>query len=114
MSTDLQPLAAPSGLADDVSPLGERSDSPIRIMWGLLGVLGAMLLLGAGDDSNRRQFYHSYLFGYVLALDVALGALFWVLIHHIAGAGWSVGLRRVYENITHSILPLALLFIPVL
>jgi hypothetical protein len=54
------------------------------------------------------------LFGYVFALDVTLGALFWVLIHHVSDAGWSAGLRRVFENITRAIIPLALLFVPVL
>jgi hypothetical protein len=37
-----------------------------------------------------------------------------VLIHHVADAGWSVGLRRVFENISRAIVPLAVLFVPVL
>src|SRR5207248_267852 len=41
-------------------------------------------------------------------------ALFWVLIHHVADAGWSVGLRRTFENITRAIIPLTILFIPIL
>ena len=64
--------------------------------------------------TDAKQFFHSYLFGYVFALDIALGALFWVLIHHVSDAGWSVGLRRVFENINRAIIPLAVLFIPVL
>ena len=71
-----------------------------------------ILIIGAFIDA--KQFYHSYLFGYVFALDIALGALFWVLIHHVADAGWSVGLRRVYENMSRAIIPLAVLFVPVL
>jgi len=71
-----------------------------------------MLVVGILTDS--RQFYHSYLFGYVFALDIALGALFWVLIHHVADAGWSVGLRRVFENMTRALPVLAVLFLPVL
>jgi hypothetical protein len=77
-------------------------------------VLGAGLLLVAGLFASPRQFYHSYLFGYVFALDVALGALFWTLIHHVSDAGWSVGLRRVFENISRALLPLAVLFVPIL
>ena len=36
------------------------------------------------------------------------------MIHHVADAGWSVGLRRVFENINRAIIPLAVLFVPVL
>ena len=71
-----------------------------------------MLVVGVLTDT--KQFFHSYLFGYVFALDIALGALFWVLIHHVADAGWSVGLRRVFENMNRAIIPLAVLFLPVL
>src|SRR6185436_15704454 len=79
-----------------------------------IGVLGLLLLFEALAGADRRQFAHSYLFGYVFALDICLGALFWVLMHHVSGAGWSVGLRRVYENITRALLPLSLLFVPIL
>ena len=111
---DAPALTYPAGLPDDVSPLGERAMGAVRILAIVAGVAAVGLVAGAAVESTRRQFFHSYLFGYTLALDVALGALFWVLIHHVADAGWSVGLRRVYENLTRALLPLALLFIPVL
>ncbi len=106
------PLTYPEGLPDSVAPLGDTVPSLIRI---LIAVIGAtVMLLGIGAVSDSKQFYHSYLFGYVFALDIALGALFWVLIHHVSDAGWSVGLRRIFENINRAIIPLAVLFIPVL
>jgi hypothetical protein len=74
-----------------------------------------MLLFGLliDDVPGRRQFYFSYLWGFVWALSLALGALFWNLIHHVTAAGWSVGIRRIFENI-HSALPvLAVLLIPI-
>lgn len=75
------------------------------------GLAGAVLLVGWMTDA--RQFYFSYLWGYTWALSIALGALFWNLIHHVTAAGWSVGIRRIYENI-HRVLPiLAVLFIPI-
>jgi hypothetical protein len=114
MTTDSLPLTAPPGLPDDVSPLGERTGGAFRALSIIVGATGLMFVVSVLVDGDRKQFFHSYLFGYVLALDISLGALFWVLIHHVAGAGWSVGLRRLYENITRAIAPLALLFIPVL
>ncbi|MCS6866845.1 MAG: hypothetical protein RMJ56_13895 [Gemmataceae bacterium] len=107
------PLSYPEGLPDNVAPLTiDALASGARLLFAVTLATGALLVLGL--LVNPPQFYHSYLFGYVFALDMALGALFWVLIHHVADAGWSVGLRRVYENITRAIGPLALLFLPVL
>ena len=107
------PPTYPPGLPDDVSPLGDRAAGAFRTLLFLLVLAALVLVVGAVNAGTRRQFFFSYLFGYVFALDVCLGALFWVLIHHVADAGWSVGLRRVYENLTRGLLPLALLFIPV-
>jgi hypothetical protein len=108
------PLTYPPGLPDDVAPLGDRVGGTVRTLLFVLGLAGLVLVVGAVNAPTRRQFFFSYLFGYVFALDVCLGALFWVLIHHVADAGWSVGLRRVYENLTRGLLPLAVLFVPVL
>jgi hypothetical protein len=106
------PITYPGGLPDAVAPLGERAAGWFRNLLLVAGVASLAMIVGA--VMNPRQFFHSYLFGYVLALDVALGALFWVLIHHVADAGWSVGLRRIYENMSRAIIPLAVLFVPVL
>ncbi len=106
------PLTYPAGLPESVAPVGDALAGGARILVAV--VLGTGTLLLVGLFSNHKQFYHSYLFGYVFALDIALGALFWTLIHHVADAGWSAGLRRVFENISRAILPLAVLFVPVL
>jgi len=106
------PLTYPDGLPDSVAPLGDSVPSLVRVLVAV--ILASGVLLGIGLTVDARQFYHSYLFGYVLALDVSLGALFWVMIHHVADAGWSVGLRRVFENVSRAIIPLAVLFVPIL
>jgi hypothetical protein len=113
-ATPTDPITYPPGLPDDVSPLGARAAGAVRTLFVVFAVAGVALVIGALGEGTRRQFFFSYLFGYAVALNVTLGALFWVLIHHVADAGWSVGLRRVYENITRALVPLALLFVPVL
>jgi hypothetical protein len=111
MSTD-SAITYPAGLPDPVAPLGDAAAWWHRTLLVVSGAAGVGLLIGA--FVAPKQFYHSYLFGYVFALDVALGALFWTLIHHVADAGWSVGLRRVFENVHRALVPLAVLFAPVL
>ncbi len=100
----------------DVSRLDERAGTAFHQKVTVSAAAAALALLfgWAIDDSHgRRQFYYSYLWGYTWALSLALGALFWNLIHHITAAGWSVAIRRIFENI-HSVLPiLAVLFVPI-
>lgn len=106
-----QPLTYPQGLPDSVAPFAVPATGA-RALVAVLLASGLLLVIGLVTDS--RQFFFSYLFGYAFALDIALGALFWVLIHHVSDAGWSVGLRRVFENMSRAILPLAALVLPVL
>jgi hypothetical protein len=85
-----------------------------RIPWigGLIGTLGLVvsLVLRAGDS---KQFAFSWLVAFLFFLSLALGALFFVLIHFATQAGWGIVVRRLAEN-TMGTLPLfALLFVPV-
>lgn len=77
--------------------------------------LGASLALGLpGSEENHRQLWHSWLVGSLFVLSIALGALFFVLVHHGTQAGWSVTVRRIAENVMAMLPFLALLFIPLL
>ncbi len=88
------------------------------VLWGagLIGVLGlvasALLGIGAGDEGER--FFFSYLVSFCHFLSISIGALFFVMIHHVARAGWSVVVRRFAEAIAANLAPLALLFVPIL
>lgn len=64
--------------------------------------------------NNAEQFFHSYLIAYEFWLTVALGALFFVMLHHLVGARWSIVLRRLAETISQGIPLMAILFIPIL
>ena len=76
--------------------------------------LAIAIVLGliAGDFLRRFLFAYLTALGFFLALT--LGALFFVLIHHVTRAGWSVNVRRVAENLTALLPVLGVLFIPVL
>lgn len=85
-----------------------------RLPWigGSIGTLGLVvsLVLRAGDS---KQFAFSWLVAFLFFLSLALGALFFVLIHFATQAGWGIVVRRLAEN-TMGTLPLfALLFVPV-
>src|SRR5687768_3267098 len=58
------------------------------VVWGLL----------IGDE--MRRFFHAYVLAFTYMLSFALGALFFVIIHHLVGATWSVVVRRLAEIVT--------------
>lgn len=62
--------------------------------------LAAAVVWGLAVGDDMRRFFHSYLFAFTYYLSFALGALFFVLIHHLVGATWSVTTRRLAEIVT--------------
>jgi hypothetical protein len=64
--------------------------------------------------SNREQFAFSWLFGFFVVFAVCVGALFWNILHHATDSEWSVLVRRQMENVASLILPLGVLFLPLL
>ncbi len=75
-------------------------------------VFSALLILGAVRDS--RQFAFSYLFTWLFFFTIAVGAQFWIILHHAVDAEWSVVVRRQLENLGALIVPLVILFVPLL
>ena len=76
--------------------------------------LGGSLAFGLASPAARPQLWHSWLVGSLFVSSVALGALFFVLVHHATQAGWSVVVRRLAENAMATLPWLALLFVPLL
>ncbi len=61
-------------------------------------------------DSNR--FSHAYLMGFCFVWCVVAGSLFFVALHHLTGAVWSVVVRRVAEALAAPAWLLVILFVP--
>ena len=84
-----------------------------RVGWIGAGVGLAAAALGFVVSSDPKQFAFSWLVAFLFFLSLALGALYFVLIHFAMQGGWGVVVRRLAEN-TMATLPLfALLFVPV-
>ncbi len=82
----------------------------VAFVVGGLGVLGSVV----AHQIDAVRFSFSYLFAFALASSVVLGALFFVLIQHLAAAGWSVTVRRVAELFAAGAPALLVLVIPLL
>jgi hypothetical protein len=58
-------------------------------------------------------FFHAYLVGYVFWVGISLGCLGLTMLHHLVGGGWGLPIRRPMESAGVTLLPLAILFLPI-
>jgi hypothetical protein len=79
---------------------------------GLVSLL-ASIVLGA-FVYDWQQFAFSYHVAWLFFLTIALGGLFFTLIHFASKAGWSVTVRRIPEAAMSALPMLAVLFLPTL
>ncbi len=80
-----------------------------------LGVgIGGLALSGVGYATDSKQFFFSFLVAFWFFLSIALGGLFFTVLHHLVRAGWSTGWRRIAENLSMNVLLMAGLFVVVL
>ena len=82
-----------------------RPPRGVLMLCGGLAVLGGAALAVGLLQSPERAWLNLLLVSYYL-LSLGLGALVFVAIQYVTGAGWSVGLRRVPEAMV-AILPVA-------
>ncbi len=91
-----------------------RAPAVLMAFGGIISVIGLFVSLSSKTEPGT-QFGFSWLLAFMFYLTVALGALFWVTVHHLTDAGWSVATRRFCEHIATLIFPwLAILFIPII
>ena len=101
--------------ADD--PAFQLPNSLAALRLPLCGVGIAALLIGFGLAylSVDAEFGMSaYLTALIYCITLSTGCLFFVLIQHLCRAGWSIVVRRIAELVMVMIIPLAVLFLPVL
>lgn len=80
-------------------------------MAAAVGALGALVAAG-GYAVEPRRFAFSYLMGFVTVLTMGLGSMFFVLVQHLTGAGWSVTVRRTSEFFVAGMVVVPLLALP--
>lgn len=76
--------------------------------------LVALGLAIVGGFFNGQQFWQSYLLAYIFWLEIGLGCLAVVMVHHLVGGRWGAVIRRMMESGAMTLPLMALLFIPLL
>lgn len=88
----------------------------LMILSALVGLVSLVLAFGisfAGEESFKL-FSFAYFVAYCFFLTISLGGLFFVIILHLTRGGWGVSVRRLAELIAVGIIPLLILFLPIL
>ena len=91
-----------------LSPLFFR----ITLVVGAAAFLLSFLPLSLGHIDGHRYFL-AYLTAFAFFLSLSLGGMFFVLIHHVTAAGWSVVIRRTAEHFMKNIGLMFLFFLPI-
>ena len=77
------------------------------------GAVGLALCLGLGLFWPDR-FFAAYLVAFLFWIGIALGCVGLTMLHHLVGGQWGLPIRRPMEAGALTLVPLALLFLPVL
>ena len=84
----------------------------------IVGVIGIAVALGLSfvsvPGSGMKRFLMTYLASYCFVLSIGVGCLFFVTIMHLTRAGWSATVRRIAEIYAMCLLPMFILFLPIL
>jgi hypothetical protein len=74
----------------------EPASSTNMLLFALMGI-GA-LSFAAGLFRDPARLWHAYLLYHSLFFGLGVGAIFFLVVHYLASAGWNVALRRVTES----------------
>ena len=85
-----------------------RSISLTSYALAAVGVAGGL----AAYATDKIHFGYAYLVGFIFAMTISAGSLFFVVILHLTKSGWSVAPRRTLEWMSQGTWALVLLFIP--
>ena len=98
-------------------PEGEHFEatrhSGLSLLLGVVGLVSLGLCV-VGAFVNRHQFSFSWLFAFAFFFTILAGCFFWIIVHHVTDAEWSVVVRRQLENLALLLPVMAVFFVPIL
>ena len=107
---------------DDLPPGGERLDlakvSKLTSTFLVLGIAGLAVSLyymfGGMGEQKQAEFAYSWLFAFFFFFTITNGGVFWVLLHNLTNSGWSVAIKRLYENLAGNVKWMAIFAAPLI
>lgn len=81
---------------------------------GLIGLIGWIACLALGGGGLGDNLFRTYLIAYVFWIGISLGSLGLLMVTYLGGAGWGLVIRRLLEAGSSTLIPMAVLFLPIL
>jgi hypothetical protein len=75
------------------------------------GVAAVMAVYGL--TKSPADFYHSYIFSYMLVLGLTVGSLGLLMLQHLTGGIWGMVIRRPLEAASRNLILMLVLFLPI-
>ncbi len=89
-------------------------ESVSRLQNGGIVVGGVALLVAIfGAMKSPADFYHSYIFSYMLILGLTVGSLGLLMLQHLTGGIWGMVIRRPLEAASRNLWLMLVLFAPI-
>lgn len=82
--------------------------------FGLIAGVVGLALTALSALFHGTEVFRSYLVGFMFWFNISAGCLFWLMVQHLSGGAWGIMIRRVIESGAKMIVPVMVLFIPVL
>jgi hypothetical protein len=80
----------------------------------IIGGIGIVATIAGALTVPPEQFYRSYLVAFLFTLGPTLGCLALLMIHHLSGGAWGLGVRRLLEAAARNVPLNAVFFLPIL
>ncbi len=103
-----------AGALQDVDTLRPRVERWRNLALIVGGASLAVCLVVGLIPGSREPMMYSYLVGYVFWFGIALGGVALTMLHHLTGGAWGLVIRRPLEAAAMTLVPLAVLFVPIL
>ncbi len=82
----------------------------IALVVAVVGIIATVI----GAVLDPEDFFKSYLVGYVYWVQIGIGSLGFLMIHHVAGGRWSGAAQRVWESAAKTLPLMLVLFTPLI
>jgi hypothetical protein len=115
-------MSAHSITLDDLPRDGERLDlAKVSKLNGALLVAGvgglvvsALYMFRILGAARQAEFAYSWLFAFFFFFTISCGGIFWTMLQHVSNAGWSVAVRRFFENLGANVKWMAVFALPLI
>ncbi|MCE9519641.1 MAG: hypothetical protein K8R87_08835 [Verrucomicrobia bacterium] len=105
---------------DDLPRDGERLDlakvsklNGALLVAGIAGLAVSVLyLFGFLGAQKQAEFAYSWLFSFFFFFTLTNGGIFWTMLQHVSNSGWSIAVRRFFENLGANVKWMAFFALP--